>query len=214
MLELPVILTMLGREAFPNDFFVKEMQHYTPRFYSVGMIYVLAKTGLGLSLAYFLSYVIAFSAYFAGTYYLGKTITGNWLGGILTAFFALHAVHFTLGRAQPFYDTSVAASYAMPLSVWGMCACYRGRWLTGYSLFGIACLFQFLVGFLPAALFTPALLVANLRTGTLKTALGSLLCIGFFAGIIYIPMKVTGITQSGLMTDREFVETYAFARCP
>ncbi len=211
--QMPVLLSMLQPGLYGQDYYVREMSQLTHRAYFNGMIYGLA-VGLGLPLAFFLTYVVAFALYVSGAFALGRAISRSALGGICTVLFALYAVRFTVGLLAPFKPIPVAQNYAMPLAVWGLWACYRQRWALGYALFGVASLLQLLVGVLPGLLVLPLLLRDAIVARHFTRPLVPLLLLGLFAAMVYIPMRISGITDSHLLTDREFVHLYGEIRVP
>lgn len=214
-MELPPVLAMLNPQLFQNDFYVQEMTGFTPRFYYNYLIYFPVKLGLSLPLTNLIFYLATFSAFLLGLFALGKQFTGSVLGGGLVAFLGLSGVgNGTIGHHALFWRSPYPYILAMGFVVWGVYFCFRKRWLTGYLLFGIAALLQFLVGVLPGALFLPLLFWEAYKRGRPGQVVPPLVILGLFAALVYVPMYLSGATSSNLLTDAQFVFIYGTVRTP
>ena len=86
--------------------------------------------------------------------------------------------------------------------------------MAGYALFGAACLFQFLVGGLPAGALLPLMVVDVVRRGRVQDALLAAGVLAVFVAGVYVPMAAAGTVSSGALSGAEFVELYAHIRAP
>jgi hypothetical protein len=207
---IPALLAKADPTLYRHDFQVQEALQFTPRFYFNLVIYGLTKTGLMVPGAYLSTALLAFAALLGGLYAVGLVVGQTRTAGFLTAFFVVAGQSFTVGMSSLFDPSPTAQAYAMPFAAWGLWACFRGRWVVGYLLFGAAALFQFLVGTLPALMLAPLLLSRGPRGGQVVAALAGFAAL---AAAVYLPLKLSGSSGTGLLSDAEFVHTYS-ARIP
>jgi hypothetical protein len=113
-----------------------------------------------------------------------------------------------LGMTRLQFNTPIPSVYAMGVTLWGIYFALRYRWILAFSLFGCACILQFLVGLLPAMLCTPLMFLCVFRERQWKTPLIALLVFGVGAAVVYLPMRLGGSTASVLLSDQEFVNLY------
>lgn len=213
--EVPPILSMLDASLFSKDYFVQELLHFTPRTYYNYLIYLLARIGFGIPLAFFVVYVVALASFVFGLQAIARNFCQSRVSWALLPFWGLSVVAgLKLGHNWLFLSVPLPKAYAMGLTIWGIYFSLRRAWPIAYAFFGIACLLQFLVGFLPALMIGPLLLLDTCRTRRwLHAVLAfSLLAIG--AGLVYIPMLMQNATSTGLLTNQDFVELYGFIGHP
>ena len=134
--------------------------------------------------------------------------------GLALAFLGLSALDGTLGVTDIFRVEPIAAMYAMGIAIWGIYFCCRRQWQLGYLMFGLACLLQFLIGFLPACLWGISLLLETVFRRRFGQFLGALAIFSLFVALVYAPMVTTGNTSSAALTDATFVQLYGYVRHP
>ena len=216
--EVPPILAMLHTDLFRSDYFVGEMQKFTPRTYYFYLIYTLARCGLSVPMAHFLLYVITLASFVFALQAIARLVCRSEIAASVLVFWGLVVSAGTIGgRSGPlafFENTPVPGLYALGLSIWGVFFSLRRSWPLAYLFFGLACLLQFLVGLLPALLLSPFLVRDAVQTRRVAPALLSLLCLGLGAGLVYVPMLLQGTTSSDMLSNRDFVQLYAFIRIP
>ncbi|MGK7937614.1 MAG: DUF6798 domain-containing protein [Xenococcaceae cyanobacterium] len=212
--HIPYIRALLDPELYTQDFYVREFLQFTPRYYYQHLIALTTKAGLSIPLTYFLYYVVAFSSFIVGLYTLGKKFGKSSLSGAVLAFLVLTGVEGTVGYTSIFRNEPTPATFAMGLSIWGIYFCFCQRWIVGYFLFGLACLLQFLVGFLPGLLFAPILLLNSLKNHNLKLLILPLGTLGIVASLVVVPMVMTGNTSSDSLSNANFIYWYGYVRNP
>jgi hypothetical protein len=99
--------------------------------------------------------------------------------------------------------------WAGALVAWGAAWAWRGRWTAAYAFFGAAALLQFLVGTYAGLLALPALLRTRRRDSW-----RSLVPWAVGLALVYVPMRLVGGTDAGVMDDAGFVSLYAQVRHP
>ncbi|NEP75316.1 MAG: hypothetical protein F6K25_27410 [Okeania sp. SIO2G4] len=213
---IPYIQAFIDPEFYSKDFYVQEFLNFTPRYYYQKLISLTASLGLGLSLTYLLYYIMAFSSLVTSLYFIGKKFSHSILSGALLTFLVLntHSLEATVGYTSIFRNEPISSIFAMGLAIWGIYYCFCNNWFRGYLFFGFACLLQFLVGFLPGCLFIPILLRYAHKNHSLKTLIISLVIFVGFACLVYVPMKLTGTTNSEILSDSEFIYWYGYIRHP
>ena len=214
IIHIPYIQVRLDPELYPQDFYVQESIQFTPRYYYQHLIVLGTKLGLTIPLTYFFYYVLSFGSFTLGLYAIGKKFGRSTLSGAVLAFLGLTAVGGTVGYTSLFRTEPTPATFAMGLSIWGIYFCFSQRWIAGYFFFGLACLLQFLVGLLPGLLFIPLLLLNNLKSKNLIAIIFSLTTLGIFAALVYLPMLLSGTTDSEFLTNSEFIYWYGYIRHP
>ncbi|MEO1127261.1 MAG: DUF6798 domain-containing protein [Cyanobacteria bacterium J06639_16] len=212
--QMPAISALLNSDLFSQDFYVQEMTEFTPRFYYYHLMLFFHQLGLSLPIVAFGLFVLAFSSTVLGLWAIGKHLGHSAFAGLALAFLALAVDSSTLGETDIFRVEPIAAIYAMGLAVWGIYFCCRRQWQLGYLMFGLACLLQFLIGFLPACLWGVPLLVEVIRQRRPAKLLGSLLIFSLFASLVYIPMAAAGNTSSAELSDPTFIHLYGYVRHP
>jgi hypothetical protein len=204
---------MLHPDLFRSDYFVGEMQHFTPRTYYMYLIYALARCGLSVPMAHFLLYVITLASFVFGLQAIARRVCRSAISASVLVFWGLVVSAGTIGGASGplafFSNTPVPALYALGLSIWGVFFSLRRSWPLAYAFFGVACLMQFLVGLLPALLLSPLLVRDALQTRRVAPALLSVLCLGLGAGLVYVPMLFQGTTSGAMLSNRAFVQLFA-----
>jgi drug/metabolite transporter (DMT)-like permease len=214
IIEVPPIIALLDPELYKNDYYIQDTLQITPRYYYQYFVYLLAKSGLGIPRAYFLSYLLSFSSFVLGLYALGERFSKSKLSAAALVFLGLFTINGTVGYVSLFRTEPIPAVLAMGLSIWGVYFCLSKRWIPGYFLFGLACLIQFLVGFLPGLLMIPLLILDAKKTNNFVKFIAPLMLLGAFACLIYLPMALSGNTGSGKISDREFIFLYGYIRQP
>ena len=212
---LPQILHALDPQLCAADYRVQAMSgQFNVRWVLVRMICGLCALGFTVPLAFAFTYLVALGGTVCGAFALGRLVGASRLCGLVLAGLALAPLRITLGMTTPFTPVPIPQTYAMPLSIWGLWFCLRGRWAAGYGLFGAALLFQFLVGVLPALMLMPVmclLVVKDRRWTQGAAAIGLLALLG---GAVVIPMWLGGATSTGLLNNEAFVHLFAHIRHP
>ncbi len=215
LIEIPPVLALINPELYKNDYYVRELLQITPRYYYQYLIYLTtAKLGLDLYFTYFLYYVIAFSSFIVGVYALGKRFGQSQLAASVLVFLAFSSFGGTVGYVSLFRAEPIPAVLAMGLTIWGFYFGFIQRWKTSYLFFGLACLVQFLIGVLPGLLMMPLLIVDAKKNNNFAKIIPPLFILGIFAFSIYLPMKISGNTSSGLISNQEFIYLYGYLRHP
>ena len=213
--QVPAIISLLNPELYNEDFYIQEMTQFTPRFYYYYLIYWGVKLGISLPLVCFILYFIAFSSFLIGLYSLGKIFNQSRLSATVFTFLGFAAtVNGRIGHADLFRTDPIPATLAMGLVVWGFYFCFRQKWILGYLFFGLTCFLQFLVGALPGILMAVPLLIAGIKKKNFKQIFFSFFVLGICVCLIYIPMLLSGNTNSGSISNEEFVYFYGYIRHP
>ncbi|MEM9164025.1 MAG: hypothetical protein AAGC54_13275, partial [Cyanobacteria bacterium P01_F01_bin.4] len=151
--QLPSILALFDSNLLSQDYYIQEMTQFTPRFYYYHLMLFFHQLGLSLPVVAFGLFALAFGSMVLGLCAIGTYLGRSAFAGVALAFLALAVDDSTLGKTDIFRVEPIAAIYAMGIAVWGIYFCCRRRWRLGYLMFGLACLLQFLIGLLPAALW-------------------------------------------------------------
>ena len=212
--DIPYIQAILDSQLYPKDFYVQEAINFTPRYYYQYLIVIPVKLGINISFVYFGYYLLAFTSLILGLYAIGRIYDPSNLAGAVITFLVLAGQEMTLGYTSIFRTEPIPAIYAMGLSIWGIYFCLRQRWIRGYLFFGLASWLQFLVGVLPSLLFLPILLLSFFRNKSVKELIFPLVILGIFASLVYVPMLITGTTNSDKMSHSELVYWYGYIRHP
>ena len=213
--QVPAIISLLNPELYNEDFYIQEMTQFTPRFYYYYLIYWGVKLGISLPWVCFILYFTAFSSFLIGLYSLGRIFNQSRLSATVFTFLGFAAtVNGRIGHADLFRVDPIPATLAMGLVVWGFYFCFRNKWILGYLFFGLTCFLQFLVGALPGVLMAIPLLVAAIKKKDFKQVFFSFFVLGICACFIYIPMLLSGNTNSGSISNEEFVYLYGYLRHP
>lgn len=210
--EFPYVRALLDQGLYPHDFYIQEFLNFTPRFYYQQLLVLTTQLNLSLASVYFIYYILSFSSFVLGCFAIGNQWGKSTLAGGVLAFLALKAVDGTIGYTSIFRTEPIPAIFAMGVSIWGLYFCLGKRWILGYFFFGLACLLQFLVGVLPGILFFPVLLRDFVKHRKIKRLILPLIILGIFASFIYLPMVVTGTTDTDHLTSSEFVYWYGYVR--
>ncbi|MDJ0631834.1 MAG: hypothetical protein QNJ34_01470 [Xenococcaceae cyanobacterium MO_188.B29] len=213
--QVPAIISLLNPELYNNDFYIQEMTQFTPRYYYYHLIYWGVKLGFSLPWVCFGLYVIAFSSFLIGLYSLGRIFNQSRLSATVFTFLGFAAtVNGRIGHADLFRTDPIPATLAMGLVVWGFYFCFRQKWILGYFFFGLTCLLQFLVGALPGILMAIPLLISGVKNKSFKQIFFSFFALGICASLVYIPMLLIGNTNSGTISNEEFIYLYGYIRHP
>jgi hypothetical protein len=204
---------MLNPELYNNDYYVREMMRFTPRYYYQLIVAALAKLTGSIAASYFIYYLLAFTSFIAGCFSLGKLFTRSKLAAATVAFLSLTA-YTLIGYIEIFTPRPVPAAFAMSLSVWGLYFGFRQRWFIGYLFFGIASLLQFLIGVLPGLMMLPIMAFASYKKRPYKQLIPPLLIFFGMAALIYLPMALSGTTSTDKIGNAEFVFIYGWVRNP
>ncbi|MEB3883451.1 proline-rich domain-containing protein [Lyngbya sp. CCY1209] len=162
--QLPAVEFLLDPTLYPRDFYVREMVQFNPRFYYYHLIEVLSRLGLNISAITFIYYLIALAAFVLGLSAIARILCRNVMAASTLAFLGLTAANGTIGFTDLFRTEPIPATFAIAVSIWGIYHCFKSRWIFGYTLFGCACLLQFLVGVLPGILFAPLAILEVYRS--------------------------------------------------
>jgi hypothetical protein len=214
LVEVPPIFALLDPELYHKDFFVRESLQFTPRYYYQYFIYFIYKIGFGIAGTYFFCYLLSFTSFILGLYWLGQKFGRSKLSGAILTFFGLFTIDGTIGYVSLFRNEPIPAIFAMGLAIWGVYFCFDKRWNLGYFLFGLAALLQFLIGVLPGMLFWPLLAIEARKENNFWKAVSPLFILGVFACIIYLPMVVSGSSDGVKIDSREFIDIYGYLRHP
>ena len=228
--QIPVMEALIDKSLFSRDFYIQEMAGFTPRFYYYHLILLFHSLGLSLSAAAFGLFVLAFSSMILGLWAIGGYLERFAMGeaersrsissqassftGLALAFLGLSALAGTLGVTDIFRVEPIAAIYAMGIAIWGIYFCCRRQWQLGYLMFGLACLLQFLIGFLPACLWGISLLLETVFRRRPGQFFGTLAIFSLFVALVYVPMVAAGNTSSAALSDATFVHLYGYVRHP
>ncbi|MEM9273064.1 MAG: DUF6798 domain-containing protein [Cyanobacteria bacterium P01_F01_bin.143] len=213
--QVPAIISLLNPELYNEDFYIQEMTQFTPRFYYYYLIYWGVKLGISLPWVCFILYLIAFSSFLIGLYSLGRILNQSRLSATIFTFLGFAAtVNGRIGHADLFRVDPIPATLAMGLVIWGFYFCFRQKWILGYLFFGLTCFLQFLVGALPGVLMAIPLLVSAKKNKKFQQIFFSFFVLGVCVCLIYIPMLLSGNTNSGNVGNEEFVYLYGFLRHP
>ena len=213
--QVPAIISLLNPELYNNDFYLQEMTQFTPRYYYYYLIYWGVKLGFSLPWVCFGLYVIAFGSFLIGLYNIGKIFNQSRLSATVFTFLGFAAtLNGRIGHADLFRTDPLPATLAMGLVVWGFYFCFRQKWILGYFFFGLTCLLQFLVGALPGILMAIPLLISGIKNKSFKQIFFSFFALGICASLVYVPMLLIGNTNSGTISNEEFVYLYGYIRHP
>ncbi len=212
--HIPYLQAILDNDLYQRDFYVQEALKFSPRYYYQYLMILPSKFGISLPLTYFIYYVITFTSFILGLFAIGKKLGKSKISAISLAFLSLLTVDGTVGYVDLFRPEPIPAILAMGITIWGIYFCFCKRWILGYFLFGLACLLQFLIGILPAFMFTPILLLEAGKKKNFKFQTIALLILFGFASLIYLPMVFTGSGGTVELSDQEFVYIYGHIRHP
>lgn len=212
--EVPPIELMLNPEMYKNDYYVREMVKFNPRYYYYYIIYFLANLGTGIPLAHFIFQFLAFASFILACYAIIKIYTNSKLPAAALTFLCIAASFTDVGNTLIFSTKSVPSTFAMAFAVWGIYFSLRQKWLLGYLFFGLGCLLQFLVGLLPGLMLVPVLAIECFKKRNFKILIWSIALLAVMAGIVYVPMLLTGTTSTQTIDNAEFVFIHAKVRNP
>lgn len=212
--ELPQIQHLLNPELYKNDYHVQEMVKFNPRYYYYHIIYFLANLGLSIPLVHFIYQFLAFGSVILACHAIIKIYTNAKLPAAAMTFLCLASSFTDVGNTLLFSTKSVSSTFAMGFAIWGIYFSLRQKWLTGYFFFGLACLLQFLVGFLPGLMMLPVLILASVKQRKFKNLILSIALLAVMASIVYLPMLLTGTTSSDTINNADFIYIYAKIRNP
>ncbi len=216
--QVPAMVALVDDSLFSRDFYIQEMTEFTPRFYYYHLILFFHQLGLSLPVVTFGLFVLALGSMILGLWAIGQYLGRSPFAGMALAFLGLSVLDGTLGVTDIFRVEPIAPIYAMGVTVWGIYFCCRRQWRLGYLMFGLACLLQFLVGFLPACLWGISLLMGTVFRGRLGQFWGqflgatSIFCL--LVALVYVPMVMAGNTSSEALSDTTFVQLYGYIRHP
>lgn len=212
--ELPQIQHLLNPELYKNDYHVQEMVKFNPRYYYYHIIYLLASLGLSIPLVHFIYQFLAFASVVLACHAIINIYTNAKLPAAAMTFLCLASSFTDVGNTLIFSTKSVSSNFAMGFAIWGIYFSLRQKWLTGYFLFGLACLLQFLVGLLPGLMMMPMLIMESLRQRRFKNVILAIAILVALASIVYLPMLLTGTTGTHTMNNADFVYIHANIRNP
>ena len=210
--ELPPIMALLDSSLYGGDYFIQEMLLFTPRTYYNYLIYILGNLGLDIPLTLLVLFVLTLASYILGLQAISRNFGHARFSAALLSFWGLTVVAGDIGGNGLFRFAMHPGILAMGFAIWGVYFCLRRMWAVAYLLFGVACLFQFLVGLLPVLMVTPLVILETWRTREWFRAILALILFSIGAGLVYIPMVILGTTGTDLLSNREFIELYGFIR--
>jgi hypothetical protein len=214
LVEAPSVLHLINPEIYQNDFFVREQVQIGPRYYYHLLIATLAKIGLTIPQAYFLCYVVAFSSFIFGLYSLGRRFGRSKLTSVSLSFLGLATTTGTIGFVDLFRTEPIPSVFAIGFTIWGIYFCFCKRWTLGYLFFGLAALLQFLVGVLPGAMMASLLILDARKKNNLKTAFYPFSILALFLSFVFVPMALSGNTNTTELSDKSFIDLYGIVRHP
>lgn len=212
--EVPPIEHMLNPELYKNDYYVREMVKFNPRYYYYYIIYSIANLGTGIPLAHFIYQFLAFGSFILACYAIINIYTNSKLPAAALTFLCIAASFTDVGNTLIFSTKSVPSTFAMALAIWGIYFSLRQKWLAAYLFFGLGCLLQFLVGLLPGLMLVPVLAIECFKKRNFKILIGSIVLLAALASIVYVPMLLTGTTRTQTIGNAEFVYIHAKVRNP
>lgn len=213
--QLPAIAFLVDTHLYPRDFYVQEMVEFNPRFFYYHLIAFPAKLGLSIAGIIWVYYIIAFTIFMLALYAIGKIFLSDSISPSILVFLGLTAANGTIGFTNLFRQEPIPAVLAMGLAIWGIYYSFRSRWIIGYSLFGLAILLQFLIGFIPGILFIPIMAIKKINDNkSSKSIIIGLIIWLIFAACVYVPMKLLSETDSQIITPEKFIHLYAYIRHP
>ncbi|MCU0543095.1 MAG: DUF2029 domain-containing protein [Oscillatoriaceae cyanobacterium Prado104] len=212
--EVPPIELMLNPELYKNDYYVREMVKFNPRYYYYYIIYFLANLGTGIPLTHFIYQFLAFGSFILACYAIINIYTNSKLPAAALTFLCIAASFTDVGNTLIFSTKSVPSTFAMALAIWGIYFSLRQKWLAAYLFFGLGCLLQFLVGLLPGLMVLPVLALECLQKRNFKILIWSIALLAAMASIVYLPMLLTGTTSTQTIDNAEFVFIHAKVRNP
>ncbi|MCC5900186.1 MAG: hypothetical protein JJU32_20030 [Phormidium sp. BM_Day4_Bin.17] len=212
--HFPYIDILLDRDLYPHDFYVQEFTRFSPRYYYQLCVVGLMSLGIPLSWIYLSVYACTYGGFVLGLFTLAQKFRASLATAALVTFLCLNSPVGTVGFVSLFKTEPVPAIWAISLTVWGFVFCVSRRWILGYFFFGLASLFQILVGVFPGILILPWLLKDAYSQRKLQKLILPLLILGIGAGAVYIPMKLTGLTGSEALSHEEFINIYGVIRHP
>ncbi|GBF81097.1 DUF6798 domain-containing protein [Aphanothece sacrum] len=214
ILEIPPIMAKVNPNLYIKDFTVQENLLFTPRYYYQNLIAFLVNLGLNFSWSHFVYYIMSFSSFILGLYALGKHFGNSQLSAGILAFLGLMAIEGTVGYVSLFRTEPIPAILAMGFAIWGVYFSFCQRWILGYFFFGLAALIHILIGLLGGVMLAPLLLLNTLKNRRFRIFISAVIIFTIFLGLIYIPMQLTGTTNTGKMSNQEFVYLYGYLRVP
>ncbi len=212
--HFPYIDILIDPDLYPHDFYVQEFSKFSPRYYYQLCILSLMSLGIPLSWIYLSIYACAYSGFVLGLFRLAQKFRASLAATAFFAFLCLKSPVGTVGFVALFRTEPIPAIWAIAFVIWGFVFCASRRWILGYLFFGLASLFQILVGVLPGILIFPWLLKDAYSQRTLQKVILPLVVLGIGAGAVYIPMKLTGLTGSEALSHQEFINIYGLIRHP
>ena len=212
--QMPVITSWLDKTLYNQDFYIQEMGGFTPRFYYYSLIYLPVKLGADLSGTFLVYYIASFFSFALAVRAIGKLFYASEFSSAILLFLFLSVSDGTVGYVDIYRTEPIPAIYAMGISIWGIYFCFQKKWNRGYLLFGISCLMQILVGFIPGILFFPLLFKDALLKRDIKKVFTAPAILLTFVLLIYLPMKILGGTSTELIDNQEFIFLYGHIRHP
>ena len=178
---LPFLMHLIDPSLFTTDWFVDtQLSSFSIRTYFVYLILGPAKL-LSPPVAIAFLYILCWLTTASGLYVLANHLSQNRLAAILSvAIILVFTPFWTLGGNDLVHSMLVPSMLGWSLGVWGMVFFLRHRFFIAAMLFGIATLFQALVG-LQLGLVTGLVMIVMLFTRQLPSF--SRL---FFFGVIYL----------------------------
>ncbi len=207
--EVSVLQAKLDPALFTRDFVVQESLQFTPRFYYNALILLLARAGLPLAAAFGVWQFVAVGAIATGLRAVARELGLGATAAAALVVWMLTVSVGTLGDVYFYTHAPVPAVWAGAAVAWGAVFALRGRWRLAFALFGAAALLQFLVGFYAGLLALP---VWWFRAKGREPVAPGLWALGL--ALVYLPMRLSGGTGSGLLSAEEFVTIYAQLRHP
>ena len=200
--EIPPIMAIIDPELFRGDFAIQSYLLPGVRFYYQELIALLVgQLGMEFSVAYFTLYAMTLVSFISGIFYIGTyiLISINKETTARTSF--IFFVGLLVYIFSPFYswgsgimpNSPIPSAFAMGISVWGVYYAIQDKWIHSYALFGLAALMQFLVGFLPALIFSVAFIRHILKNRSWATGTLSIIGLGLGLSLVYIPMSIYAI---------------------
>ncbi len=207
--EVSVLQAKLDPALFTRDFVVQESLQFTPRFYYNALILLLARAGLPLAAAFGVWQFVAVGAIATGLRAVARELGLGATAAAALVVWMLTVSVGTLGDVYFYTHAPVPAVWAGAAVAWGAVFALRGRWRLAFALLSAAALLQFLVGFYAGVLALPVWWFLAKGRDPVAPALWAL-----GLALVYVPMRLSGGTGSGMLSAEEFVTIYAQLRHP
>ena len=197
--EVGPLQALLDPTLFREDFVVREALRFSPRFFYNELIALPCRVGFPLAWSFALWHLAALAALVSAVRSAATALRLEPVAAALLLVWLLVVNVGTLGGVYFYTHAPVPAVWAGAVAAWG----------GAFACFGAAALLQFLVGFYAGLLALPLLWHAPSRARLLALA-------PWVAGLalVYVPFTLSGLADTGALSNDAFVEIYAYLRHP